>query len=85
MVKEQPNSFQFAYIPDAKEKEGTEQTQAFRYLPLKPLFFEVPQEEEQTYTQREWIYSAIENAFLSKSSCRGTIIHGGPGTGKDLK
>lgn len=45
-----------------------------------PLFFEVPQEEEQKCIEREWIFMKIDSVFSGRPN-RGIIVHGTAGTG----
>lgn len=51
-------------------------------LTLKPLFFEVPQQEnDQIFIGRQWLYREITN-ILTTSESQGIIITGNTGTGK---
>lgn len=51
-------------------------------LMLKPLFFEVPQQEsDPLFLGREWLVQDISNALLHVQS-PGVVITGMPGTGK---
>ena len=51
---------------------------------LKPLFFEVPQNEgNAVLSERQWVYSEIVEQLLSDTSdSKGIIINGTPGSGK---
>lgn len=49
---------------------------------LKPLFFEVPvQEQEPLFVGRQWLLRDISNT-LNQSESQGAMIQGSPGTGK---
>lgn len=51
-------------------------------LTLKPLFFEVPQQEpDPIFIGRHWLLREISNVFTTTES-RGILLSGSPGTGK---
>lgn len=51
-------------------------------LTLKPMFFEVPQQEpESIFVGRQWLLREMSNV-LSNTETRGLLICGHPGTGK---
>lgn len=51
-------------------------------LTLKPLFFEVPvQEQEPVFVGRQWLLRDIANT-INQSDSQGVLIQGSPGTGK---
>lgn len=51
-------------------------------LTLKPMFFEVPQQEpDPIFVGRNWLLREVSNAFTSTET-RGILINGQPGTGK---
>ncbi|XP_076322873.1 protein TANC2-like isoform X3 [Tachypleus tridentatus] len=66
------------------ENRGHSQIYATITLPLRPLFFEVPQTEmELPFIGRQWLFKEIEQELLLSSvSNRGVVITGGPGSGK---
>jgi hypothetical protein len=51
---------------------------------LKPLFFEVPQREQQPlFVGRQWLYGeALEHLTSDLPTNRGVIVTGAAGTGK---
>lgn len=52
-------------------------------LVLKPLFFEVPQQEsDPLFLGREWLVQDINNALMHSPQSSGVVITGLPGTGK---
>ena len=53
-----------------------------RQLSLKPLFFEVPQQEQDPlFLGRHWLFAELSDALLNSPS-RGCLLTGGVGTGK---
>lgn len=53
-------------------------------LPLKPLFFEVPnQEADPIFVGRHWLVRELSNA-IAVNECRGILINGSLGTGKTM-
>lgn len=60
------------------------QYRATAQLPLKPLFFEVPQQEaDPIFVGRHWLVRELSNA-ISMNECRGVLINGSLGTGKTM-
>lgn len=59
-----------------------QQQQQQQQLVLKPLFFEVPQQEsDPLFLGREWLVQDISRAMLHAQSS-GVAVTGLPGTGK---
>lgn len=58
------------------------QQQQQQQLMLKPLFFEVPQQEsDPLFLGRDWLVQDINNALMHSNSS-GVVVTGLPGTGK---
>jgi hypothetical protein len=72
-------SVRFAqYRTSPQQQQQLQQQQ----LMLKPLFFEVPQQEsDPLFLGREWLVQDISNALLHAQSS-GVVVTGLPGTGK---
>ena len=51
-------------------------------VPLRPLYFEVPQEETNQLTERPWIYKTIQEILSSQRNTRNVVIHGASGSGE---
>ncbi|VVC35400.1 Hypothetical protein CINCED_3A011918 [Cinara cedri] len=68
--------------PQQHQLQQHQQQQQQQQLLLKPLFFEVPQQEsDPLFLGREWLVQDISNALLHAQSS-GVIVTGLPGTGK---
>ena len=53
------------------------------HIPLKPLYFEVPQPVPAPLIGRQWLWSEIRTHLESTlATNQGVIISGGPGAGK---
>ncbi len=60
----------------------TQQISDARLPNLKPLFFEVPQQEVGSlFRGREWLLKEVDE-LTSLADCPGVLITGLPGTGK---
>lgn len=65
----------------AQYRTSSHQQRQQQQLVLKPLFFEVPQQEsDPLYVGREWLVRGINDALVGSSG--GVAITGLPGTGK---
>jgi hypothetical protein len=63
-------------------QQQQQQQQQQQLLVLKPLFFEVPQQEsDPLFLGREWLVQDISKAMLHDQSS-GVVVTGLPGTGK---
>jgi len=70
------------YRTSPQQQQQLQQQQLLQQLVLKPLFFEVPQQEsDPLFVGREWLVQDINNALLHSQSS-GVVVTGLPGTGK---
>lgn len=70
------------YRTSPQQQQQQQQPLPPQQLVLKPLFFEVPQQEsDPLFLGREWLVQDINDA-LSRSQSSGVVVTGLPGTGK---
>jgi len=74
---------QYRTSPQQQQQQlQLQQQQQQQLLVLKPLFFEVPQQEsDPLFLGREWLVQDISRAMLHAQSS-GVAVTGLPGTGK---